>query len=52
MRRTIGMIGVERVPRAAVVGVARAVVFENVVGAVVQARGSSSVGPLWSPSAV
>ena len=31
-----GMIGVERVSRAAVIGVARAVLFENVVGAVVQ----------------
>ena len=31
-----GMIGVERVSRAAVIGVARAILFEDVVGAVVQ----------------
>ena len=37
MRRTIGMIGVERVAAAGVVGVARPVRFEDVVGAVVQA---------------
>ena len=31
-----GMIGIERISAAAVVGIARAVLFENVVGVVVE----------------
>ena len=36
MRRTIGWLALSVLPRAAVVGVARAVWFEDVVGAIVQ----------------
>jgi len=38
------LIGVQRIPGTAVIGITRAILVENVVGAVVQANGNSELG--------